>query len=70
MSSTYICIQFKLICGTFLRYKQIYGEKLPLVKIRENKLSGTGQKLKAGRSFTPIIFIWMHLYFYELLEPK
>ena len=33
-----ICIQFKLICGTFLRYKQIYGEKLPLVKIRENKL--------------------------------
>ena len=33
-----ICIQFELICGTFLRYKQIYGEKLPLVKIRENKL--------------------------------
>ena len=32
------CIQFKLICGTSLRYKQIYGEKLPLVKIRENKL--------------------------------
>ena len=32
-----ICIQFKLICGTFVRYKQIYGEKLPLVKIRENK---------------------------------
>ena len=35
-----ICIQFKLICGTFLRYKQIYGEKLPLLKIRENKLCG------------------------------
>ena len=33
-----IRIQFKLICWTFLRYKQIYGEKLPLVKIRENKL--------------------------------
>ena len=33
-----ICIQFELICGTFLRYKQIYGERLPLVKIRENKL--------------------------------
>ena len=33
-----ICIQFKLICGTFLRYKQIYGEKLPLAKIQENKL--------------------------------
>ena len=27
-----------MICGTFLRYKQIYGEKLPLVTIRENKL--------------------------------
>ena len=33
-----ICIQFKLICGTFFRYKQIYGEKSPLVKIWENKL--------------------------------
>ena len=33
-----ICIQFKLICGTFLRYKQIYGKKLSLVKIQENKL--------------------------------
>ena len=33
-----IRIEFKLICGTFLRYKQIFGEKLPLVKIRENKL--------------------------------
>ena len=39
MIKTY-SIQFKLICGTFLRYKQIYGEKLPLVKIRENKLFG------------------------------
>ena len=27
-----------MICGTFFRYKQIYGENLPLVKIRENKL--------------------------------
>ena len=26
------------MCGTFLRDEQIYGEKLPLVKIRENKL--------------------------------
>ena len=33
-----ICIHFKLICETFFRYKQIYGETLPLVKIRENKL--------------------------------
>ena len=33
-----ICIQFKLICGTFLRCKQIYGEELPLVKIQEIKL--------------------------------
>ena len=31
-------IQFKLIWGTFLRYKQIYAEKVLLVKIRENKL--------------------------------
>ena len=34
-----ICIRFKLICGTFWRYKQIKnGEKLPHAKIRENKL--------------------------------
>ena len=32
-----ICIQIKLIYGTFLRYSQICDKKLPLVKIRKNK---------------------------------
>ena len=32
-----ICIQIKLIYGMVLRYNQICDEKLPLVKIRENK---------------------------------
>ena len=62
-----ICIQFKLICDAFLRYKQIYGEKLPLVKIRENKLFR--HRLEAiGRPVIHTHHIYMseHIFFWML----
>ena len=62
-----ICIQFKLICGTFLRYKQIYGEKLPLEKIRENKLFRHRPEA-IGRPVIDISHIYMneHIFFWML----
>ena len=62
-----IWIQFKLICGTFLRYKQIYGEKLPLVKIRENKLFRHRPEV-IGRPVIHTHHIYMneHIFFWML----
>ena len=64
----FIRIQFKLICGTFfLRYKQIYGAKLPLVKIRENSLFRRTPEAK-GKPVIHTHHIYMneHIFFWML----
>ena len=66
MSSTYL-LQFKLICGTFFRYKQIYGEKLPLVKIRENKLfRHRPEAISRPVIHTHHIYMIEHMFFWML----
>ena len=51
----------------FLRYKQIYGEKLPLVKIRENKLFRHRPKA-IGRPVIHTYHIYLneHIFFWML----
>ena len=51
----------------FFRYKQIYGEKLPLVKIRENKLFRHRPEA-IGRPFIHTHHIYMneHIFFWML----